>query len=751
MRRLLTIFTMALLCTFAMQSCEGGAEESDNTPGVGGGTGGDDKPGTGGSTEAGAPKFLEVNPGDGKAEVVWLVNGDEKNVKYSYFYYTNEAGKTNESLQATGKSADTLRKIISMSEGKYTLSVKNFYESSKEYSASSDELTVEVYGETYKSAMVICDAEATYTKEEGGKITWGDVDVTGYMGSAVNYTNSSNEEIEMFITPDEEETIFTDVQGGSQITYRSYYKPAVNALDTLVTASKTLAMPLDMSEQIVVSSLKELMPYLKMDNANVKLKPGTYDVTHGGFATKEYGTSFEVNEGQLKLYLILVEGDNCKFDFTDVNINVDTDIFRNLSGYDGLVELSVIGSDNVVTGLTLRDIIKDGEREFHNGGCTNVIMDGYNNKFEYITIYSTGSYPYGYGEVFGKGGSNNTIGHQKHSSFLIRGTKSHAYRCNVTHYSYGHCMVMQGADLPLLEECVIQSEMTTTDIILAEEGTGSAADKIDFKTTWGYRLQPGYTLACSEEGIRAYNGGETIVKGVRLSRGTSNPTIKNCYVKTARAGVTLTHATGKKYVEGTTVIGCDRGFCIGTGDIVDCYADCSYGPAYGVDYESNSGVTAEITLLPNELPLLSGNGSKHVAIIIGGKQTLHFKNYEGGKVIPTYDAAPADNGTTGNYAFVTEPYTDPRQPELAFQIGGDNRTIGMWDADNNYKADGITITNDTGYRIILDDNSKNCKVTTKGPYEDYGTGNSITGGTDEKGTTPQPADGNVIYGGNNFQ
>ena len=57
-----------------------------------------------------------------------------------------------------------------------------------------------------------------------------------------------------------------------------------------------------------------------------------------------------------------------------------------------------------------------------------------------------------------------------------------------------------------------------------------------------------------------------------------------------RAGVTLTHATGKKYVSGTTTIGCERGFCIGTGDIVDCYADTQYGPALGVDYITDSGM-----------------------------------------------------------------------------------------------------------------------------------------------------------------
>ncbi len=735
---------MALFCSFAMQSCEEGAEESDTTPGVGDVT----TPGAG-SSEAKAPNLISVASGYAKIEVSWLINGAESDVKYCYVYYTNEAGKTSERLVSALKSTDTISTTIAgLADGKYSIYVKNYYESSKSYSEASETKEVVVYGDGYLAGLETREAELSYSVETGGVITWGEKQ-DGYVGTNISYLDRAGDAVERFCGAEEDETILTDIYGGTDISCQSLFKYTPEAVDTLSAPAVKYRFPLDENETIVVHSLEALMPYMKMDNVNVKLAPGTYEVNASGFSTGKYGASSEVVEGDYKLVLLLVEGDGSTYDFTDVEVQSDVNIFKNLSGYGEYCILQSTGSRNHVIGLTMRDIVPDGEIEFHNAGCTNIIMDGYKNKFESVTVYSTGSYPYGYGEVFGKGGGV-TISHQKHCAFLIRGLENHAYRCNVTHYSYGHCMFMQAADKALIEECIIQSEMTTTDEILSEEGTGSAADKIDFKTTWGHRLQPGYTLACSEEGIRAYNAGETIVNGVRYDRGTSNPTIKNCYVKTARAGVTLTHASGTKYVEGTTVIGCDRGFCIGSGDIVNCFADCSYGPAYGVDYEYNSGVNADITILPNELPLMSGNGSKHVAIIIGGKQNLHFKNYSGGTIVPTYGTDPKNEGVTGSYEYVAEPYTDPRQPELAIQIGGDNRTIGMWETDNNYKAENINLINDTGYRIIFDDNSKNCTVTTKGPYEDYGTGNSITGGTDEKGTTPQPANGNVIYGGNSF-
>ncbi len=758
MKKYLKFLAMMLLCGFMAQSCESGAEESDTTPDVdnGGGDSSDD------SGEANAPNLIAVNPGYMQAEVVWLINGSESDVKYCYVYYENtETGKVSESLQSAAKSTDTLRTYIPMSEGNYNVTVKNYYDSKAEYSDASESASVSVYGDTYKETIVSCEAEVTYTAAEGGAIVWGDVEVEGFIGNSITYTNKSGEEISLFSDASQSEITFDDVTGGVEVAYRTLYLPSENAVDTLSASEVVTYFPLDPDEQVVVSSLKALMPYLKMDNANVKLTPGTYYVNEVGFSTGEYGSTFDVVEGTFKLYLINVEGSNGYFDFTDVEIQIDTDVFKNLSVWNEFVNLSVTGDNNVVTGLTLRDVTPDGDIEFRNGGCTNVIMDGYNNKFEYITVYSTGSYPYGYGECFGKGGTDVTIIHDKHCSFLIRGTKSHAYRCYVTHYAYGHCMFMQAADQTLIEECVIQSEMTTTDTILAEEGTGSAADNVDFLTTWGWRLQSGYTLACSEEGIRAYGSGNTISMGVRAERGTSNPTIKNCYVKTARSGVTLTHATGTKYVEGTTTIGCDRGFCIGSGDIVGCFADCTYGPAFGVDYASDSGVTADITLLPNELPELSGNGSQHAAFIIGKNHNLTFKNYDGNSgTVPTYNTTPVDDGAVGSYATVSEPYYDPKQPKLVIQVGGDNRTIGEVEEEDNYTASGITITNETGYRIIMDNNASGCTVSTVGKYENYGSSNTMKSGTNDYGRTPQPvgdgtpyaADGTSLKGGvNNFE
>ncbi|GIZ09762.1 hypothetical protein [Flavobacterium sp. UMI-01] len=441
---------------------------------------------------------------------------------------------------------------------------------------------------------------------------------------------------------------------------------------------------------IVVNSLKELLPYLEKSNVKVKLKPGVYtisakDIQKGNFPA----TSGEKNIANV---LFLFSGNNSEYDFTKVTVNVKTEVLSAFTTPKGeLYEVQVIGNNNVIKNLKLVD---DGSvHDAPKRRATNIVMDGKSNRIEGFHITTRGSYPYGYGEAFGKGGKN-VISHRKHSAFLVRGYKNHAKNDTIIHQSYGHAIFMQAADWPTIEGCYVQGAMRSTDEMWKEEGKGTDADNIGFVTAFGYKLPKGYMMCLGEEGIRAYNGGETTIDGVEYKRGTSNPTILNCTVKNMRAGVTLTHATGKKYVASTTAIGCERGFCIGTGDIVNCFADTQHGPALGVDYPSDKGMKAEITLLPYEGK--SYNGSGHAAIIVGSNHKITLRN----------SVKNADQN-------------------LKINIGGDNRTIGMLAKDENYPASNIELHNETNYPVVLDDNSKNCTGESVGVVVDNGVNNQI--------------------------
>lgn len=442
--------------------------------------------------------------------------------------------------------------------------------------------------------------------------------------------------------------------------------------------------------QTTVNSLQELLPYLKQDSVHVKLQPGAYTITARDIKQGKFQEYSNIDDHKVYV-LFLFRGSHSIYDFTDVTINVETAVFNAYQDYDDFYEVQTLGNHNVIKNLTLVDV--GSVDDYPMEGACNIVMDGAHNRIEGFHVSTKGSYPYGYGEAFGKGG-RNVIRHYKHSACLVRGYRNHVKNCTIIHRAYGHAIFMQAADWPIIEGCYVEGEMRSTDDMLAEEGTGSDADKVDFKTYFGYKLPAGYTMCLGEEGIRAYNGGETMIDGVEYNRGTSNPTIVNCTIKNMRAGVTLTHATGQKYVSGTTVIGCERGFCIGSGQIVDCYADAQYGPALGVDYTSDQGMAAEVTLLPYEGETYNGSG--HAAIIIGSNHKITLRN-----------ATP--------------------QPDqnLKIHIGGDNRTIGLLSKDENYSASNIILHNFTDYPVVLDDNSRDCSGIAAGEVTDHGESNHV--------------------------
>ncbi len=445
--------------------------------------------------------------------------------------------------------------------------------------------------------------------------------------------------------------------------------------------------------QTKVSTLKEVLPYLKKDNVHVVVKPGTYRITSKE-ARKIYDATIDIVEGQTTHALFLVEGNNSIYDFTDVVVEVETSVFNAYPDkHRGLHELHVVGSNNVVKGLKLVDV--GSLLDAPNHGCVNVVVDGAGNRIEDVEVNSRGSYPYGYGELFGKGGKN-IIRHRKHSACLVRGYENHIKGCTIIHRAYGHCLFMQAADRPIIEGCYIEGDVVSTDVILAEQGTGSAADKVKFMTYFGYKTPPGHVIAAVEEGIRAYDGGNTIIDGKRYKRGTSNVTVRDCYVKNARAGVTLTHAQGTTYVENTTAVGCNRGYAVSSGGrIVNCVADVKNGPAFGVDYARNTDITADITIIPHDGD--NGNGTTHAAIIIGRRHNITLRKGKGLKV----------------------------EKGLEINLGGDNKTIGLLAKDENYLAEDITLVNETGYPVIIDDNASSNTVTSKGKVTDNGTNNKI--------------------------
>jgi len=359
--------------------------------------------------------------------------------------------------------------------------------------------------------------------------------------------------------------------------------------------------------QITVDSPSALLEYLDDDNVHVKLAPGTYLIS-----------ATDVKSGTYSHPIFKITGNNSIYDFTGVTINFSTDLMR-ASGHVDNYQIQILGNHNVLKNLTMVDV---GSKTDHPiWRATNVVMDGSHNRVEGFHMTVKGSWPYGYSDHFGKGGKY-AIKHHKHCGLLVRGESNHVKNVTMIHRAYGHGIYTQAANNAIIEGCYIEGEVRTTDDMLAEKGTGSPADKVDFKGLGGRQLRPGYMMSLQEEGIRAYNAGETWIDGKEYNRGTHNLTVLDNTVKYMRGGVTITHATGKKYVEGCTTIGCESGYKVGSGDIVNCRSDAAYGPAFDVDYTSDRNVTADITILPSA----HYYGNKTLARIIGHDHRITLRS-----------------------------------------------------------------------------------------------------------------------------
>ena len=248
------------------------------------------------------------------------------------------------------------------------------------------------------------------------------------------------------------------------------------------------------AKTVLVKSLAELAPYLDDDKVDVRLAAGTYWIKEKDLK-KDYLQKETNIVGRKSRSLLLFEGNGSTYDFTGVTIKVETAVFKAAGRNHKVYEVHTVGNDNVIKNLTLEDVGEIGDNPAK--GANSIVMDGKGNRIEGFNVSITGSFPYGYGDIFGKGGGP-VISHRKHSACLVRGDSNHVKGCKFKQTSYGHCIYFQAANDPFIEDCYIEGELRTTDEVLAEKGTDSPADKVDFKTVWGHELKPGWTLSAGE-------------------------------------------------------------------------------------------------------------------------------------------------------------------------------------------------------------------------------------------------------------
>jgi hypothetical protein len=460
----------------------------------------------------------------------------------------------------------------------------------------------------------------------------------------------------------------------------------------LLHLTKTLALfvafisvNLGMYAQTTVNSLAELLPYLDDNGVHIKMAPGTYSITAADIDKGLYGTVHPLFTDTTML--LPFSGSNSTYDFTGVKLNIETVVFTKF-GSNHVNEIHVTGSNVVIKNLTIEDI---GWTK-PNKTALGIALDGIGNKLEGIQMTVRGSFPYGYGDMFGKG-AGPVIGHNKHSAILVRGENNHIKNCTIMHYAYGHGIFVQGGINTTVEGCYLEGELRTTDDVLAEAGTGSPADLVNFMTVYGYKVPAGWMFSKQEDGIRAYNDGLHWQTGVTTK--TKNMTVKDCTVKRMRSGVVIGFADDTKYVENCTTIECETQYSVGSGaTIVNSRGDTKYGPLYVDEYDNDKNNTVDLTVLSNE----GSYGNNMLAYIGGQGHNLTFRN--------------------------TQSYSNDK---MDIVLSGDRRGLRFGSTNpTGFSSSNVRLNNYTSNPILSGAKSTNNTIQSCGLVSNTGSSNTIT-------------------------
>lgn len=457
----------------------------------------------------------------------------------------------------------------------------------------------------------------------------------------------------------------------------------------------------------LISSIAELRQYAASNNVDVTMTPGTYWMT-----------------GDTEPHFVEFSGSNSTFNLSGVHIKVDT---RELAGYGSSdVRMLNISGDNIeIDGLTLsmEKLAYNGTdsygnpREYSADKRSQVVrITGSNITVKNCEFTSGGSYPYGYGDAFGKGSRPNTdgvtdsawIAHKKQSGILFTGGASFCNFENVTlnMRSFGHgIFFQQGAHDLLFNGCqVLGDEMADSDDIIAHpeyQEWGHATYKMP--------IPADIRISKHEGGFRTYGNSEYETNG--YNQYIENITLTNCVVKRMRNAVAMGAHAGDLKVYNMEIEECEMGYgssAYGTTLYKNCKGDAVNGPLvyfqYGVDYPA----TYEVELT-GDTP---GHGTWPIALISGA----------GNKITLTSSAA---DGVYSDAAYVntSQKWREWRH-RPSYNI--DELSTGNYGAATT----GNFITNLTDQILVFGSNAtENVECVSTGGVINKGSGNQYAGET----------------------
>ncbi len=442
------------------------------------------------------------------------------------------------------------------------------------------------------------------------------------------------------------------------LSYKQTLAPFVLIIGMAVSASCIQG-----AEPIRISSLEELDRYAGESGNTIIMQPGLY-------AVSDYLPLETMSERRERgeLQFLSFSGSDNVFHLNGVTIEVDTALRQALRAPIHNPEFIVSGDDNEIIGLNITTV---GNGTSAAGELLRISGD--RNTLRDCAFWVQGSFPYGYGDLFGKGGSP-VIHHRKHSGVLITGESATLIGCRLFMRSYGHGYFIQGGNNHYFEDCYVEGVMRSTDDMLAE--TSGPAYEVEFRSEYRnrdgeHRVTPGYMKSLAEDGFRTYSQAE-------------NLTFINCTARYMRGGFEL-RTQGGVHVENSAAIGCERGFWVSSdAQVINSRGDARYGPLLFLEGDN---ATVELELLPEETNMT-----------VHGLATIHGSGHN-----VVIRPAGDENRTLPVPILVA--YSQPGAGEAMSPYG-------------RRPARNLTLINETTMPVIIAAQAENCTIITRGPVEE---------------------------------
>ncbi len=452
-------------------------------------------------------------------------------------------------------------------------------------------------------------------------------------------------------------------------------------------------------DPVQVSSVKELRQVMTKSHQQIVMAPGTYVVS-------------DLLDSKTVFHL---SGPDNTYDLSGVTIQIPLSTLRKMTsrGAHGRAAYRITGDRITLKGGTFENTYDDGTIEvtdfggynqnsmYHPaGGMNEISISGDDVQIIACKLTIRGSFPYGYGNIYGIG-RGNVVGLKKHGGIHSTGNRLIIDGCQVKMESFCHAIFFTGGDGITVRNTFVEGGVRRSNDLHRETDDGDLAKRFDYKMQWpesvrGLPIPRDHMLNLSEDGIRAYPG-------------TGHVTVDNCKVMKVRGGIKLYMARSAT-VSNCQVLDCViQGYSLPSrGTITHCSGNAAYGPLLYIHFDSHASQQIDLEVLPSP----HGLGDHPLAAIRGSGHSINFN--ASGNITPE-TLRPIIVGYPLRFDFLCVDY--PKVP-----AGYEERFAKY--AKKRYKASNITLVNGTSHPVVLGALSRDNTVISDGPAKDYGTNNT---------------------------